>query len=116
MNRRNASPITHIRNLDVALNGSNASPTSPTIADRPQPPINHPILTLTAAFLDAIQENNIFELTAIYHLYKQSLKSNLDFFLYDRSNLQAAHNTAMQLLNSYIAASAPLPPPLRPTA
>ena len=50
-----STPTTHIRNLNVALNGSNASPTSPTNAGRPQPPINHHILTLTAMFQDAIQ-------------------------------------------------------------
>ena len=41
--------------------------------DHPQLPINHLILTLTAALLDAIQENNIIELTAINHLYRQSV-------------------------------------------
>ena len=104
-----STPINHVPNLDGALNSSNAPPTSLTTPDRPQPPINHPILTLTAAFLNAIQENNIFELTTINHLYNQSLKSNLDFLLNDRSNLRAAHNTAMQLLNSHIGAFTPLP-------
>ena len=81
-NSRNASPITHIRNLDVALNGSNASPTSPTIADRPQPPINH-ILNLTTMFQDAIQEKDIFKLTATNNYYTQAMNSNPDFALYD---------------------------------
>ena len=70
LNSRNASLITHISNLDVALNGSNASQTSPTIANRPQPPIDHPILLLTASFQLAIQENNIVEITAINELLK----------------------------------------------
>ena len=37
--------------------------TAATTSNRPQPPTNHQILTLTAAFQDAIQENNIFEVT-----------------------------------------------------
>ena len=45
---------THIRNMNVALNGSNASPTSPTNADCPQPPTYHPISTLTSMFQEAI--------------------------------------------------------------
>ena len=103
-----SSPNTHIRNLDVALNGSNASPTSLTIADHPQPPIDHPVLLLTTAFQLAIQKNDIDELTAINHLYIQTLGSNLDFWLYDRSNLHATQQTAINLLNS---AAAPAGPP-----
>ena len=94
-----STPNTHIHNLDVALNGSNASPASPTIADRPQPLINHPqplinhtILILIAAFQKAIQENDNFKLTSVDHQYAQAMKYNLDFFLYDRSNLQAVQN------------------------
>ena len=86
---------THICNLDVALNGSNGSLTSPTIADRPQPPINHPILILTPVFQDAIQENDIFVWTSIDHQYTQAMKSNLDFFHNDCSNLHALHKIAM---------------------
>ena len=107
--------INHIGNLDVALNSSIAPPTSPTTPDCPQPPINHPILTLIATFLDAIQQNNMVKLTTFDCLYRQSLQSNLDFLLYDRLNLQATHNTALQLLDSHIAASTSLPH-LRQTA
>ena len=89
LNGRNASPITHIRNLDVALNGSKASLTTPTTADRPQPPINHHILNLTAMFQDAIQENDIFYLTAVNNQNTQVMSSNPDFALYDSSNLRA---------------------------
>ena len=67
------TPNTHVPNLDVALNSNNASPAS---ANRPQQPvnhsqllINHPILILTAAFQEAIQENHIFELTSVDHQY-----------------------------------------------
>ena len=104
-----STPNNHIRNLDVALNGSNASLTSPTTADRPQPPINHHILTLTAMFQDAIQENDIFELTPANNQYTQAMNSNPDFSLYDHSNLRAVHKIAMQILNSHTAVSTPLP-------
>ena len=117
-----STPNTHIHNLDVALNGSNASPASPTIADRPQPLINHPqplinhtILILIAAFQKAIQENDNFKLTSVDHQYAQAMKYNLDFFLYDRSNLQAVHKIDMQILNSHGTASTP-PPALSPSA
>ena len=33
-----STPNNHILNLDVTLNSSNATPTSPTTADSPQPP------------------------------------------------------------------------------
>ena len=51
-------------------------------------------------FQDAIQEQDIFELTTTNNQYTQAMNSNPDFTLYDRSN-----KTAMQILNS------PLPPP-----
>ena len=100
LNSRNASPITHIRNLDVALNSSNGTPTSLTTTDRPQPPINHPILLLTATFQKAIQENAIDELTCFNHLYALTMHSTPDFWLYDSSNLCAIHKIAMQILPS----------------
>ena len=71
----------HIRNLNVALNGSNNSPTTRAIADHPQPLINHHILTLTAMLQDAIQENDIFELTTANNQYTQAMNPNPDFSL-----------------------------------
>ena len=103
------TPNTHICNLDVVLNGSNASPTA---ADRPQPAINHPILILTTAFQDAIQENDIFELTSVDHQYVQAMKSNLDFLQYDCCDFPAVQKIVTKILNSNVAASIPLPTPL----
>ena len=65
-------------------------------------------MILTATFQEAIQEINIFELTSVNHQYVQAMKSNLDFFLYDHSNLHA-HKIAMQILNSHVATSTPIP-------
>ena len=98
-----------IRNLNVALNSSNASPTSLTLANRPQPPINHHILTLTAMFQNAIQENDIFELTTANNQYTKAMNSNPDFSLYGSFNLHIIHKIPMQILNSHAAASAPRP-------
>ena len=67
------------------------------------------ILLLTATFQLAIQENNTEEITSINHLYNQNLKSNLDFILYDHSDLRATRHIAMNLRNSHIATSTPLP-------
>ena len=58
-------------------------------------------------FQGAIQENDIFELTAANNHYTQAMNSNPDFSLYDHSNLWAAHKLAMQILNSAATASPP---------
>ena len=107
------TPINHVRNLDLALNTDHGPQASPIPTDR-QPPPNHTILFLTTSFQLAIQENDIAEITAINKLYSQTLKSNLDFILYDRSNLRAIQQTALNLLNSHVAASTPLPAPSVP--
>ena len=65
-----STPINHVCNL----NSSNAPPTT---ADRPQPPANQIILLLTTAFQLTIQENEINELTAINHLYDQTIQLGL---------------------------------------
>ena len=101
------TPINHVRNLDMALNNDHNPRTSPTTADCP-PPADHAILLLTKAFRFAIQANDIKELTAINESYIQSLKSNLEFLLYDRSNLRAIRQIAMNVLNSHVATSTPL--------
>ena len=97
--------INHVCNLDMALNSDHASQTSLITAACPLP-TSHAILFLTFAFQLAIQKNNTEE---INHLYNQNLKSNLDFILYDRSDLGATQQIAMNLLNSHIATSTPLP-------
>ena len=101
-------PINHIHNLDVALN-SNHGPQILPITPDDLSPANHAILFLTAVFQLAIQENDITEITAVNKLYAQTLESNLDFILYDRSDLRAIRQTALNILNSHVAASTPLP-------
>ena len=99
------TPINHIRNLDVALNSDHGPQTSPITADRPMP-IDHAIVLLTKAFQFAIQDNAMDELKSLNDSY---LQSNLEFLLYDRSELLATRQIALNILNSHVAASNPLP-------
>ena len=106
------TPSNHVRNLDDALNNSDGRPpTSPTstTVNLPPPPPNHPIRLLTATFNDAIQRNHARDLTNLLHLYDQTMRTNLEFSFYDKSDLHAARATANQLVNSHTAASTPLP-------
>ena len=57
-------------------------------------------------------ENDIFELTATNSQYTPPVNSDLDFMLYDDFNLHSAHKLTLQIINSNIAASTPLPPSL----
>ena len=111
------APPSHVRNLDVDLNSSNASSSSPS-KPLPQPPDDHPIALLTFAFQNAIQTNDIDELEAVTHLYTNSLNTNLDFIKYDRSTLNSLRLAAKKLLTSHIAVNTPLPstPPNRQTS
>ena len=77
------TPINHVLNLDVALDNDHGSRTSRITADH-LPSANHTILLLTKVLQLAIQEKDIAKITAINELYNQTLKSNLDFILYDR--------------------------------
>ena len=54
----------------------------------PQPPPNHLIMRLTAMFKNAIQDNDIFELEGTMKLYTLAFASNLDFALYNCSDLR----------------------------
>ena len=104
------TPTSHIRNLDANLDSSNASLTPPTTINLHRPPADQPILLLTSAFHNAIQTNNVYELEVIDHLYNNTMKSNLDFLRYDRSDLIDLHLTAVNLLDSHTAANTLLPP------
>ena len=53
--------------------------------------------------------NNVQELEDINHLYRQILKSSMDILLYDCSTLCATQLTTMNILDSHIARTIPLP-------
>ena len=58
--------------------GPPTSPNPVTATKRPPPPINHNIQILTAAFQDAILENDIFELTTLYLQYSLAMRNDLE--------------------------------------
>ena len=103
------TPNTQVHNLDKALNSNNASLTSPTALNNRLTTLHRQLATLTAPFQGAIQEKYIFKLTSVDHQYTQAMKSNMDFLLYDLSNLRTVNKTALQILNSHAAVSTPLP-------
>ena len=71
--------------------------------------LNHPTLSLTSGFQRAIQGNNIRELKAFDKLYTHLLKTNVEFGLNDCSDLKATYQTTMNILNTHIFTSTPLP-------
>ena len=101
------------------LNGDNSETphqeyTPPNTNKLPQPPPNHPILIITAAFKRAIMQKDIILLDAYIIQYLHQLKTNVEFLAYDCSNLNASYLTAKRLLTSLTASFTPLPtsPPL----
>ena len=109
------SSTNHVCNLDVSLHNINGLPnsatflTSPTVAELPQPPNNHPISNLTAVFQLAIQMNDINDLKLLHSLQDKIMKSSLDYINYDRAALHTNRLTAIQLIDSH-AAELPQPP------
>ena len=99
---------------DNTLGVINATPhqehqTPTTTINLPRPPADHPIVHLTSAFHNAIQMNDINEIEDLNHLYRNTLKSNLDFSQYDRSDLIAIRMTALNIMDTHIATNTPLP-------
>ena len=104
------APTSHVRNLDVDLNSSDASSTPTISLQLPRPPADHPIISLTLAFHNAIQRNDVNEIEDLNSLYRNTLTSNLDFSRYDRSDLNDLRMTALNILNAHTATNTPLPP------
>ena len=75
------TPNNHVRNLDKALSSSNATPTSPTNVDLPQPLPDHIIMRLTYAFKQATSKLQDMEsLAAINTRYIKHLETNGELF------------------------------------
>ena len=64
------------------------------------PPPNHAILILTNAFKTEIKENRIHTLKNLSKQYLHQLDTNLEFFMYDFSDLEACYQTANDIINS----------------
>ena len=103
------TPTNHVRNLDEELSSSDAVQVSPTDDQLPHPPPDHPILIITATFKRAILKKNITLLKACVKQYLHHLETNLEFFKYNCSDLEASYLTAEDILTSHSALSTPLP-------
>ena len=89
------TPHNHVRDLSDALDDVTLAATitkstanSSTIVranSKPKPPPDHVIVSLTETFLDAIQENDIFDLECTMKLYAHAFSSNVEFTTYDTS-------------------------------
>ena len=74
---------------------------------RPPPPPNHAILILTNAFKTAIKENRIHILKGLSKQFLHQVDTNLEFFMYDHSDLEACY----QLNSTPTPPSLMIPPP-----
>ena len=81
----------------------------------PHPPPDHLILIITAALKRAILEKDITLLKSYVHQYLHQLETNLEFFKYNCSDLEAYYLTAEDILTSHSALSTPPPAPPLPT-
>ena len=110
------TPINHVHNLDEALNKDNNPQTLLITDDRPLP-ADHAIVNLTNCFRFAIRAKASDDIQPLNESYLESMKSNPEFHQYDRSELRATRQIALDILISHIAASTLLPasPPQQPS-
>ena len=92
-------------------NGNRWSHAKPSDLLRPPPPPNHAILILTHAFKTAIKENPIHILKGLSKQFLHQVDTNLEFFMYDHSALEACYQTANDIINSHSTTTADPPPP-----
>ena len=95
-----STPKTHVRDLTDAMDDvtqvatvmkSTANSSSIVRTNsKPKPPPDHVIVSLTEMFLDAIQDNDLYEMNAAMNLHDIAINSNLEFSKYDRTDLRAA--------------------------
>ena len=103
------TPTNHVRNLDEELDSSEATQTPLTADQLPHPPPDHLILIITAAFKRALLKKDITILKSYVHQYLHQLKTNVEFMIYDCSDLHAYYLTAEDILTSHSVLSTPLP-------
>ena len=95
-------PTSHFRNLNEETGTDDFIPNPSTSYGLPPSP-NHAILILTNAFKTAIKENRIHTLKGLSKQFLHQLDSNLEFFMYHHSDLEACYQTQM-------TSSTPTPP------
>ena len=112
------TPTNHVRNLDEALNNSEATQVSPTTDEDflslPTPPPNHLIRKLTIKFLNAIKKEDFLAIETTNKQFIFYTETGLESLDYDCSVLYDARLTAMNLLSSHNAMLNPLTSPPLP--
>jgi hypothetical protein len=113
------TPTNHVRNLDEALNNSEATQVSPTTDEDflslPTPPPNHLIRKLTIKFLNAIKKEDFLAIETTNKQFISYTETRLESLNYDCSVLYDARLTAMNMLSSHKAMLNPLTSPPFPT-
>ena len=56
-----------------------------------------------------MQENQIHTLNALSKQFIHQMETNLEFFIYDHSDLKASYQAALNVINSHTTMSTPLP-------
>ena len=104
------TPTNHVRDLNEEIGTNDSMPNLPTSSGLPPPP-NHAILILTNAFKIAIKENRIHILKGLSKQFLHQFDTNLEFFIYDHSDLEACYQTANDIINSHTTITTdPFPP------
>ena len=104
------TPTSHVRNLNEETGTDDFIPNPSTSYGLPPSP-NHAILILTNAFKIAIKENRIHILKGLSKQFFHQFDTNLEFFIYDHSDLEACYQTANDIINSHTTITTdPFPP------
>jgi len=106
------TPTNHVRDLTEEMGTDDPMPNLPTSSGLPPPP-NHAILILTNAFKIAIKENRIHTLKGLSKQFLHQLDTNLEFFMYNHSDLEACYQTANDIINSLSTTTADPPTPVQ---
>ena len=104
------TPTNHVRNQTEEMGTDDSMPNLPTSSEDPPPP-NHVILILTKAFKTAIKENRIHILKGLSKQYLHQVDTNLEFFMFYHSDLEACYQTPNDIINSHSTTIADPPPP-----
>ena len=106
------TPTNHVFNLDKEPSIDESSSTPLPSINPSQIPTDHLILLFTHRFRTLIQQKNFEVIESTNILLQKTLKSNLDFHMYDCSALEAVYKTALDLLGTHVTTSSTKSDPL----
>ena len=86
------TPTNHVRNLDVALSNNDAIPDT---------------LTTPMHSNMQLERTKSHTLNALSKQFIHQMETNLEFFIYDHSDLKASYQTAVNIINSHTTISKP---------